>query len=197
MPPQSESDRLIEQLSQELKKLETEYSKFFAGRSPRPPADLRSRVDAQFRQLDRRAPDSARARFRFQTLQARYTTFTELWDRTLRAREEGRPLPGRRGDAGAEPKATTRGSDEAYSAVLQDAAAEGDRVRNLYDALMAARRRTGLEIVPFGEFAKLVSDQVERLRRKGATEVMFRVTVSGGRPNLTAKAVRRRPGKDE
>ena len=32
-------------------------------------------------------------RFRFTTLQSRYATFIELWDRGLRAREEGRPGP--------------------------------------------------------------------------------------------------------
>ena len=32
-------------------------------------------------------------RFRFSTLQSRFATFVDLWDRGLRAREEGRPGP--------------------------------------------------------------------------------------------------------
>ena len=34
-----------------------------------------------------------RDRFRFETLQSRFQKFIDLWDRGLRAREEGRPGP--------------------------------------------------------------------------------------------------------
>lgn len=80
-------------LSAELRKLEGEYNMYFAGRIPRPPIETRSRVDQLFKRWDRRQMDTASSRFRLQTLQSRYSSFVDLWDRALRAREEGRPSP--------------------------------------------------------------------------------------------------------
>jgi hypothetical protein len=80
-------------LSAELRKLEGEYNMYFAGRTPRPPIETRSRVDQLFKRWDRRPMDTASSRFRLQTLQSRYSSFVDLWDRALRAREEGRPSP--------------------------------------------------------------------------------------------------------
>jgi hypothetical protein len=39
-----------------------------------------------------------------------------------------------------------------------------------------------------------VRGQVERLRATGASDVMFRVSVNEGRPNLTARPVKRKSG---
>ena len=66
---------------------------FFAGRLPRPPWETRSRVEALVKRWDRGYIQSAADRFQFETLQRRYQTFIDLWDRGLRAREEGRPGP--------------------------------------------------------------------------------------------------------
>src|SRR5690349_441658 len=80
-------------LEAELKRLEAEYSMFFAGRLPRPPWETRGRVDAMVKRIDRLHISNYGDRFRFSTIQARYSTFVDLWDRGLRAREEGRPGP--------------------------------------------------------------------------------------------------------
>ena len=42
---------------------------------------------------DRGHIETSAERFRFQTLQSRFQTFIDLWDRGQRAREEGRPGP--------------------------------------------------------------------------------------------------------
>jgi len=89
----SEFERELQRLEIELKQLEGEYTKFFSGRLPRPPLAARSRVHALVTQSDRRASRTTSERFRFSAIQARYVTLTDLWDRALRAREEGRPSP--------------------------------------------------------------------------------------------------------
>src|SRR3954466_14371125 len=66
---------------------------FFPGRLPKPPWETRSRVDAMIKKLDSSYIKNYGDRFRFTTLQTRYTKFIELWDRGMRAREEGRPGP--------------------------------------------------------------------------------------------------------
>ena len=85
--------RDVERLEAELKRLEAEYNMFFGGQLPRPPWETRKRVEGLVKRLDRRPPSNYGARFRFTTLQSRFMALTGLWDRGLRAREEGRPGP--------------------------------------------------------------------------------------------------------
>jgi hypothetical protein len=92
MPP-SEFERQLQRLEADLKRLEAEYNMFFAGRLPRAPLETRSRVQALVTQYDRRHVDNTGERFRFATIQARYAALTDLWDRGLRAREDGRAGP--------------------------------------------------------------------------------------------------------
>jgi hypothetical protein len=92
MPP-SEFERELQRLEVELKRLEAEYTMFFAGRLPRAPLETRSRVQALVTQYDRRRIDNTGQRFRFATIQARFASLTDLWDRGLRAREDGRAGP--------------------------------------------------------------------------------------------------------
>ena len=86
-------DRDLKTLEAELRRLEAEYNMYFAGRLPRPPVETRRRVAALVRQLDRQRLSNYAERFRFTTLQSRFQTFSDLWDRGLRAKEEGRPGP--------------------------------------------------------------------------------------------------------
>lgn len=78
------------QLEAELRRLETEYSQFFAGRQKRIPAERRARVESAFRKHDRAPRQNTAERFRFEALQARYAALCQLWERTLRARDDGR-----------------------------------------------------------------------------------------------------------
>ena len=86
-------DRDLKMLEAELRRLEAEYNMYFAGRLPRPPVETRRRVAGLVRQLDRQRLSNYAERFRFTTLQSRFQTFSDLWDRGLRAKEEGRPGP--------------------------------------------------------------------------------------------------------
>ena len=92
----SEIDRELELLEAELKRLEAEYNMFFAGRLPRPPWETRGRVTAMVRRLDNLRIPNTGGKFRFNSLQSRFQTFADLWDRGLKAREEGRPGPAHR-----------------------------------------------------------------------------------------------------
>ena len=93
MAEKSDVDRDLKLLEAELRRLEAEYNMYFAGRLPRPPIETRRRVTALVRQLDRQRLSNYAERFRFTTLQTRFQTFVDLWDRGLRARDEGRPGP--------------------------------------------------------------------------------------------------------
>src|SRR5688500_8827439 len=178
-----------------LKQLEMEYNMFFSGRLPRPPWETRKRVTAVVKKLDRTYIQSAADRFQFGTLQGRFQTFADLWDRGLRAREEGRAGPF--SQPPKEIKKAEKAPDQKVVHVtsFQDPLREMDKLHTLYDSLMDARREAGDDVVPFHRFAALVKDQVTKLKDTGADEVAFRVAVVDGKVNFTARGVK--PGESE
>jgi hypothetical protein len=94
MPESTPFQRDLQRIETELRRLETEYAKFFADRTPLPPLQQRDRLSKLVQRCDRaQTLESSVHRFRFGTLQARFVTFCDLWDRAMRAREEGRPGP--------------------------------------------------------------------------------------------------------
>ena len=144
---------------------------YFAGRVPRPPIETRARVEALLKRLDRAPFEQAAQRFRLQTLQARYATFAELWDRGMRAREEGRSgpfVPGATVPPRRSRSPPPRRSACVHVASFDDPAREADRLQALYEALAEARREYGEAAVPFHRFADLVKTQVRQMREEGA-----------------------------
>jgi hypothetical protein len=187
--PPSDIDRELTMLEAELKRLEAEYNMFFAGRLPRPPWETRGRVEAVVKRLDRAQLPNYGHRFRFTTLQSRFATFIDLWDRGLRAREEGRSGPF------AQPRQTETRRQKPDDKILHVAAftepmREMDKLHDLYDSLAEARRGTGQESVPFHKFAELIKTQVADMKAKGTPEVAFRVAVKNGKVAFTARALK-------
>jgi len=78
-------------LEAEIKRLEVEYNMFFAGRLPRLPWEQRTKVLGLVRRYDRSDIQNTADRFRFNNLQARFSAFVDLWERQLKAQEQGRP----------------------------------------------------------------------------------------------------------
>jgi len=179
----------LQTLNAGLKQLEVEYNQFFAGRLPRPPWETRKRVETLVKKWDRGYIQAAADRFQFETLQRRYQTFIDLWDRGLRAREEGRPGPFMMPPA-KEVQAPKPAPEQkiVHVTAFQDPMREMDKLHTLYDSLMDARREAGDDVVPFHRFAALVKDQVSKAREGGADEVAFRVAMVDGKVNLTVRA---------
>jgi len=182
-------DHDLQRLETELKRLELEYNLFFAGRLPKPPWETRGRVEALVKQYDRAHIQNFGDRFRFQSLQARFNTFVALWDRGLRAREEGRPgpFPVKRPD----PPADSARKDRILRVTtFEDPMREMDRLHELYESVLEARRESGLNAVPFDRFAQLVTSQVSQLRSSDSSRVAFRVMVKDGKVSFTARALK-------
>jgi len=182
-------ERDLLRLDAELHKLEGEYNMFFAGQRPRPPWETRSRVEAMVKRLDRGYVQSHVERFRFNTLQARFVTFADLWDRGLRAREEGRPGPFAHAASSAR-KPQHPADRIVHVTTLADPVKDLDKIHELYERLTEAHREAGEDAVPFHKFVHLVRDQVTRLRKGGSPEVAFRVALKQGKVSLTARALK-------
>jgi len=187
----SELDRELELLEAELKRLEAEYNMYFAGRLPRPPWETRGRVNAMVRRLDNVHIPNTGGRFRFSTLQSRFQTFSDLWDRGLKAKEEGRPGP----FSFLRPPSTEEKPKRPVDRIMHvttfsDPMKEMDKLHDLYESLAEARREVGEDAIPFHKFADLIKTQVGSFKQKGTPEVAFRVAVKHGKVAFTARAMK-------
>ena len=186
-------DRDLQVLESDLRKLEGEYNMYFAGRLPRPPWETRSRVEAVIKRLDRSVIQNYGDRFRFTTLQSRFAAFVDLWDRGLRSREEGRPGPFAQRTPAVPKKAPAKADDKdkvLFAASFKDPLKEMDKLQDLYDTLRDAREQRGEQNIPFHKFTELVKAQVSKLKKDGAPEVAFRVSVKDGKLNFTARGLK-------
>ena len=193
MPEETDVQRDLQVLTADLKRLEAEYNMFFAGRLPRPPWETRGRVEAMIKRYDRGHISTTGDRFKFEMLQSRFRALADLWDRGLRAREEGRPGP----FAAPPPKRPQKRRDDAsvvHTTAFRDPVHEMDKLHTLYDTLMNARRTHGEDVVPFHKFAALVKNQVTKLRDSGSSEVAFRVAVKDGKVAFTVRGMKE-PGE--
>ena len=185
-----ELERELQILESDLRKLEGEYNMYFSGRMPRPPWETRARVQATVKRLDRSYIQNYGDRFRFTTLQSRFAAFVDLWDRGLRAREEGRPGPFARRPAEVVKEAPKAEDRILFVAAFTDPMKEMDKLHELYATLRDAREQAGEQNIPFHKFAELVKSQVAKLKKDGAPEVAFRVSLKEGKLNFTARGMK-------
>ncbi len=192
----------LDVLERSIRQLQIEWDKFFGGVEKKPPNELRTRVDALVKKYAYAEIRNNAERFRYQSLSSRYATFNELWNKRLRAIEEGRPL-GLHGIherhapppplPAARPAApAARGASGSGEVRVKDPGGDADAVRSLFDRFVAARQATGESgPVKFESFQKVISQQAARiLSEKGAQAVDFRLETKDGKVSLKAKPVK-------
>jgi hypothetical protein len=192
VPQHTDLERDLQLIETTLRRLENEYNQYFAGQSKRPPLETRRRLVQMIDRLDRGYITSSIDRFRLGSLQSRFATFADLWDRALRAREEGRPGPfsnPARAASPPVPAAAAPPADHVFgSATLSGADAEGERMRALYESLLKARQAVGAaDPFPYSRFEGIVKGQVARFSEGGSGAVAFRVSTREGRVVFTAR----------
>jgi hypothetical protein len=184
-----------------LRQLQVKWDLFFNGAERKPPSELQTQVETLIKRLANSEIRNNGDRFRFQGLSARYTTFNELWNKKLRAREEGRAF-GRHGIK-AEESAPMRPTALADALThvphsetprefrVVDAGRDAEAVRALYDHYVEERRRVGEAAPAFDSFQALIGKQAEKIRaEKGAAAVDFRLETKDGKVSLKAKVVK-------
>ena len=160
-----------------LKSLRVEYEKYLNGANDLPPFELQGGVREEIRRV-RSSLRSAADRFRFSTLESQFNTYSEMFNRRVRAREEGRELKhfSRVDDRKLDPKKGIRvnGSVGTTAASV------------LYQGLYtAANTKVDLE-----SFRRYLDRQAALIReRTGCVEVQFRLAEENGAAKLKAKPV--------
>jgi hypothetical protein len=192
----------LDELALMLRQLQIEWEKFFGGVEKKPPVELRGRVEGIIKRYAYIEIRNNTERFRYQALSSRYNTFNELWNKRMRAIEEGRPL-GLHGRAAAAVTSATASPAAAAPARAAPPGGGGEfrvrspdkdesAVRALYEKFLKAREQAGEKgTVKFDNFHKLISQQASRIMAdKGAQAVDFRLETKEGKVSLKAKVVK-------
>lgn len=199
----------LEKIDEGIFKLQKEWDRFFSGQERKAPFEAKQRLDRLVRRYVGVEIRNNVERFRFQSLTAKYNTLSDMWNRKLRAIEEGRPLSSVQlkhvreaeaeaaaaAPAPARPTASSRTMEtsgptiaEVRLSTLRD---DEQGVKALYDQFKAARASVGESEVKFESFKKLIAQQRTRLlEEKDAVAVDFRVALQDGKVALKAKPVR-------
>jgi len=192
----------LDQLEQMLRQLQIEWEKFFGGVEKKPPNELRTRVDSLVKKYAYTEIRNNTERFRYQALSSRFNTFSELWNKRMRAIEEGRPVglhgraaavaPGPARAAVAPAATRTAGPGGAGEFRVRSPEKDESAVRGLYERFLQARQEAGEKgTVKFDNFQKLISQQASRIMAdKGAQAVDFRLETKDGKVSLKAKVVK-------
>ena len=193
----------LDGLEQSIRRLQIEWEKFFGGVERKPPTEAAARVEALIRRYGGEDLRNNSDRFRYQGLTARYNTFNELWNKKLRAREEGRPvgIHGTRAEQLAMERQThtsvpgdPSSAPKGHGGEVRVTSPERDQeaVKALFERFVEARKSTGeTGPVRFENFQKVIAQQASRiLSEKGARAVDFRLETKDGKVSLKARPIR-------
>ena len=190
----------LDRLDTTMRQLQVKWDLFFNGQEKKPPTDLQTQVEQLIKKYANSEIRNNGERFRYQSLSARYTTFNELWQKRLRAREEGKAfgMHGIRAEQlpPPKPKAPAAKAERPGPAPgeirVADASRDADAVQQLYNRFVEERIRAGEAHAPvFENFRDLIRQQTERIRaEKGAQAVDFRLETRDGKVALKARIVK-------
>jgi hypothetical protein len=169
-------------LENAIRRLSQEYDVFLYGSKNRLPADARRAVEATIRELSGRRIDSSAVRYRLNSIVGRYNAQCEMWERTLRDKEEGR---GRFARAGQASNAAAPVSVSSGDHAVRDA--------DLFERFREAKRRRGEDVksLRLEKFQSVLQGERKKLEgRTGSSDWEFDVVDAGDRVKLVV-----RPGR--
>ena len=81
-------DQQLSRMEDDIRKLKIDFDIYFNGAAKRPPLEARARLDSYIKRIADNRNLTYAQRYYFNTLVARFTSYRELWRRTLRAKGE-------------------------------------------------------------------------------------------------------------
>ncbi len=182
--PVNPIDQDLDRLETEIRRLKVEYDIFFNGGATKPPMDTKGRVEAMIKRIFDMKGMSFGQRFRYNNLVARYNVMRELWRRQQQKREENGRLPT------VEAVAAAKSINVAIR--CHDPKREPEKVNELYDYLLAAKRECGERVngLKYDMFENFIVNRAAQIKQTLKTEAVdFIVAVENGKVKFTARAV--------
>ena len=184
-------DEQLARLEEDIRRLKVEFDIYFNGAAKRPPYDTKGRVETLIKRLADDRTFTFAQRYHYNTLAARYTSFLQLWRRTMQGREEGRdPLSASR-SASQNRQKPDAADVQPQTFVCSDPHGDVPTVKKLFETLVEAKRRCGepTDDLSFPRFHRMVAAKTDALKeRSGCESVQFSVNVRDGQVSFKAKA---------
>jgi hypothetical protein len=211
MPEPNPFDDELNKIEIGIRQLKLQYDMFFSGVVPRQPHEVRKGLEILIKVIGNSPMQRFADRYRYNSLAAKYQTMVELWNKMLRAKEEGRLRPGipgfvepvRRapaeaaepsepaaGPAGAAARRDPAAKAEFYRSSFANPAVEDESFRVFYDRYMEANRLAGgedVKRVSYKSFLKQITAKTQAIRQKaGCDAVTYSIVVKNGGVSLKA-----------
>lgn len=169
----------LDRLEQEIRSLRIDYERFFNGDLEIPPEQFRDSVRDRISSLQGALKTPVES-FRLGALEARFHSYSELWNRRLRNRElQHGPAPKQR---------AARPAADPGAGIVLGRHFDANGVAPLYRHLYRDQRAVGMDL---GAFTEYLSRQHQLIReRTGCSRVSFRVVEEDGKKKLKARPVR-------
>lgn len=168
----------IDVVERDLQQLRVEFERYFNGALDLPPHDLRDQIKKRIRLL-RGQTQGPVENFRLNTLEARFNSYNEMFNRRVRDIEEGRASVRNRDN----PSRVNVEEGVMVSGRIDDSAAAAFYQR-LYGDSDAAEK------IDIDRFRGYLNQQTQKIRqRTGCRQVQFRLAREDGRFKLKAKAL--------
>jgi hypothetical protein len=168
----------LDRLEQEIHQLRIEFERFFSGDLEVPPEPFRESIRGQIGSLQSSTKTAVEA-FRLGALEARFHSYSELFNRRLRNREVHGGAPGRQ---------TTRPAADTADGIVLGPHFDAGGVAPLFRHLYRDQRPESMDLRSFAEY---LARQHQLIReRTGCAKVSFRVVDEDGKKKLKARPVR-------
>ncbi len=185
----------LDVLERKVSDLRVEFERFFSGVLKLPPNKVKQTVQEQLRKLSNLEVDKAAERFRLQALQSRFNSLSDLWERKIQAREEGKSLATLHMRSGVPDEPTPQAgvrkvAEKRDEKPPSDVKPRKVDFRPLFEKYIAAKQAAGEDVsrIRYERFEELVRKQAEDIRNKtGATRLVFEIKSDEGRVRLIGR----------
>ena len=177
MPERQILLRALDNIGKELRELEILYERYFSGEEKREPLRQREALQKRLRQFINRRIMKTDLRFRYESLAARYHTYSGYWDRILRLMDEGR-------------YERHTGAQRSAPPINPEKTNSQNENESTYQQMLKAHQECSLgrPAPSRKQFDAYLAKQRSSLEKKfGCQEVEFRVVTEAGKPKITAR----------
>lgn len=193
-------------LDSQIRRLKIEYEIYFSNPTKKPPTDVEWKVLSLLRKFSDGGRMSFSQRFRYNEMAQRYAIYSDLWRKKSRIREEGyrRPQDAILSVQGVRPeehkpehpvygiakKDASAASADPFTVQCSDAKAEREKVEQLYQVLVDAKKKAGESVSGnLDSFTSFLHKKTSELRKQHHCEaVVYSVELQNGQVKLKAKA---------
>lgn len=175
-------ERQLDDLFSRIRQLEVSYRRYLAGDIPyTQPAGEKEAIERQLRSLRNVNMKRAVDRFRLSNLEARFSSYTEMFDRKVRDLEEGVETP-------ASGVFSAKSEVDVEKGVVIEDATDRAAVEALFQGLYSKSGRS--LTMDLDSFRTYLGKQISSIRTKtGCDSVQFRLVDRDGKLKLKAKPI--------